>query len=180
MRHMPMWSADVTGCCIICSIGINRVLFVLAGMKIRIVFFHLSIQLYHFRRNDIIECIKFNTICKSNLFHRINIRYWLKIIPNNRTVFHTPCSIFFISHIGKIRLHNSGDSVMGNQNVSFFFRFFPDIIEKIIDSLCQTKCRFSSLMAAGKEFFRLFKVLSIPRRRFLSSQKSTVTYLLPG
>ena len=67
MRHMPMWNADVTGCCIICCMGINRVLFVLAGMKIRIVFFHLSIQLYHFRRNDIIECIKFtlyvNQIC---------------------------------------------------------------------------------------------------------------------
>ena len=113
---------------------------------------------------------KVYTICKSNLFHRINIRYWLKIIPNNRTVFHTPCSIFFIRHIGKIRLHNSGDSVMGNQNVSFFFRFFPDIIEKIIDSLCQTKCRFSSLMAAGKEFFRLFKVFSIPRRGFPFSE----------
>ncbi len=39
MRHMPMWNADVTGCCIICCMGINRVLFVLAGMKIRIVFF---------------------------------------------------------------------------------------------------------------------------------------------
>lgn len=113
---------------------------------------------------------KVYTICKSNLFHRINIRYWLKIIPNNRTVFHTPCSIFFIRHIGKIRLHNSSDSVMGNQNVSFFFRFFPDIIEKIIDSLCQTKCRFSSLMAAGEEFFRLFKVLSIPRRGFSFSE----------
>ena len=34
-----MWNADVTGCCIICCMGINRVLFVLAGMKIRIVFF---------------------------------------------------------------------------------------------------------------------------------------------
>ena len=39
MRHMSMWNADVTGCCIICCMGINRVLFVLAGMKIRIVFF---------------------------------------------------------------------------------------------------------------------------------------------
>ena len=25
MRHMPMWNADVTGCCIICCMGINRV-----------------------------------------------------------------------------------------------------------------------------------------------------------
>ena len=64
---------------------------------------------------------------------------------------------------------------MGNQNVSFFFRFFPDIIEKIIDSLCQTKCRFSSLMAAGEEFFRLFKVLSIPRRGFPFSEFCSIS-----
>ena len=39
MKHMPMWNADVMDCCTICCMRINRVLFVLAGMKIRILFF---------------------------------------------------------------------------------------------------------------------------------------------
>ena len=96
--------------------------------------------------------------------------FFLKIIPNNRAVFHTPCSIFFIRHIGKIRLHNSGDSVMGNPNVSFSFRFFLDIIKKIIDP------------AAWIPIFRNFarSVSVLPDMGFLSSQKSTVPYLLPG
>lgn len=90
----------------------------------------------------------------------------LKVVPNHCTVFHTPCSIFFICHISKIGLHYSGDSVMGNQNIRFFLRLFLYIIQKVIDSLCQTKRRFSSFMAAGKELFRFLKVLSIPGRGF--------------
>ena len=79
-------------------------------------------------------------ILPKNLIFFSFVCYRLKVIPNHCTVFHTPCSIFFICHVSKIGLYHSGDSVVGNQNIGLFIGLCFYFIKKIIDSLCQPKC----------------------------------------
>lgn len=50
----------------------------------------------------------------------IRARTRLKIVSYHRAVFHPESSIFFISHICKIGLHNSCNSVVGYEYIRFF------------------------------------------------------------
>ena len=49
-----------------------------------------------------------------------------KIVSYNLTVFHTKCRIFFIRHIVKIRLHDTRNAVVCDENIRFFHRILPE------------------------------------------------------
>ena len=64
-------------------------------------------------------------------------------------------------HIVKIRLHDTRNAVVCDENIRFFIGFFPNFIQQIIDSLRQPQSRFAALVAHCEAFLRLFEIRSI-------------------
>ena len=96
------------------------------------------------------------------IIHIPNILLSFKIISNHSTVFYSKCSIFLICHIRKIGLYHSGDSIVGNQNIGLFIGLCFYFIKKIIDSLRQPECGFSTFMTACKKLLCFLEILPIP------------------
>ena len=99
-------------------------------------------------QKSIIRCIRWFHRTKKRagieyipaVFCNLFLFLW-KIVSYNLTVFHTKCRIFFIRHIVKIRLHDTRNAVVCDENIRFFIGFFPNFIQQIIDSLRQPRLR---------------------------------------
>ena len=89
-----------------------------------------------------------------------------KIILEHGTVSHSKICVLFIRHLIEIRLHDSGDSIMCYQNIRFFIRFCPKLVQQILDPLRQLQHGLTALIPAAEISFRPFEIFPIPGRGF--------------
>ena len=121
-----------------------------------------NISIHNTPHNTCIHYISHNRFLNSHVcFLQSFSKTILKIIPYYRTVFHSESSVFFVCHIVEIGLLHSRNSIVCHKNIGFFVRFLFDLIQQIIDPLCQMQSRFSSFVAARETFFCFLKCFAV-------------------
>lgn len=84
--------------------------------------------------------------------HQSAVNFPLKFILSQLTILYSKCCKFLVRHIPEIRLNNTGNTVMRNQQVhrSITFCFFLNIIQQIIDSLGKLQHGLSPIITVDK------------------------------
>ena len=108
--------------------------------------------------------------CYANFLPVFLFHLSLKIKSSDFAVFHSECRVFFVCHLVEIGLDHPGNPVVCHEDIGFVIGFFFDLIEEIVDPLCQMQHGFSTVVSGNELLLCFLEFLAVAGSRFVFAE----------